>query len=447
MKKLISLFLVFCIFFLNTQFCFAEELNLNLTKNIPLWEDYCPNKYLNAKYKPGKIGKINNYSWSEDVLAITLIGYPLALRKFDERQEYNYWTERRYTFKNNLKVCLDNPGDKTLCFNRVAEIEQVKNLQKPQKMSTCQDFRTLKQIKKQVRQMEKNRQDHKENKQTEEEIAQKQWLIKSLNNMQNDIQVQQSEDNGENLNNPKKAIIVNTKKEENYCGIGARIAKTDKDFIIQEVLYGGAAYKAKLRMADIINKVDDVDINHSYLSLEKVLNLVKGKQGTIVNITFTRNNKTYTIPLTREIIDMSTSKGIPRWENFCPAEFCYSQYSDYKSNDSLYAFLAISVIGLPWAVVNSENHKQADNNNYWTNRRYSFEDNIGVCLDNQGDKAACLMQVVQIEQNKNQQLQQNEMAQRMLYQSAANNMQHNIQAQQLNNNLNNINNSIQMLRY
>jgi len=314
-------------------------------------------------------------------------------------------------------------------------------------VSLSQDLMTLNQVKKQLKKMEENRQIHKENKQTEEETAQKQWLIKSLNNTQSDFQVKQSEYSVENSNNPKKAIIVNTKNEENYCGIGARITKTDENFIIQEVLYGGAAYKAKLRMADIINKVDDIDINHSYLSLEKVLNLVKGKQGTIVNITFTRNNKTYTIPLTREIIDINTSKGIPRWENFCPAEFCYSHYSDYKSNDSLYAFLAISVIGLPWAVLNSENHKKADNNNYWTNRRYAFEDNVGVCLDNQGDKAACLMQVVQIEQNKNQQLQQNEMAQRMLYQNAANNMQHNIQAQQLNNNLNNINNSIQMLRY
>jgi len=233
--------------------------------------------------------------------------------------------------------------------------------------------------------------------------------------------------------------------EETVCGIGVRILKSKNAFVIKDVLYGGAAYNAKLRIADIINKVDDKETKD--LSLEKVLNLVRGKQGSIVNITFTRNGKAYTVPLTRENIDTSTYNSIPRWENFCPETFLYSQYYDYKSNDYLYAFLAISVIGLPWAVVNSEKHKLADKNNYWTNRRYVFEDNIRVCLDNPGDKAACLLQVAQLEQSKNQQLQQNEISQRMLYQNAANNIMQNYNNIETQNQLKQINNSIQMLRY
>jgi len=131
MKKIVSLLLI-CSIFLNAQSCFAEELKAKASMSIPKWEDFCPGEYINAEYRPGIKGKLKNFTWHEEIFAVTLIGFPIAMLMYNARQEYNYWTSRKYSFENNLKICLDNPGDKAMCLMQIVQLEQSKDSQKQQ---------------------------------------------------------------------------------------------------------------------------------------------------------------------------------------------------------------------------------------------------------------------------------------------------------------------------
>jgi carboxyl-terminal processing protease len=82
-----------------------------------------------------------------------------------------------------------------------------------------------------------------------------------------------------------KLFYENLRQE--YSGIGARVSKQLEDYLlIESPIYSGPAYRAGLRSGDKITKVDGHDILR--LSIEEVVDKLKGKEGTPVTITVRR---------------------------------------------------------------------------------------------------------------------------------------------------------------
>jgi carboxyl-terminal processing protease len=67
---------------------------------------------------------------------------------------------------------------------------------------------------------------------------------------------------------------------------------------------GSPAEKAGLKGGDIVTKVDDKEITKS-TSLSEVISWIKGPKGTTVNLTVTRGEETFIVPVIREKIVLS----------------------------------------------------------------------------------------------------------------------------------------------
>ncbi len=90
-----------------------------------------------------------------------------------------------------------------------------------------------------------------------------------------------------------------------YIGIGTTIGEyMDGSIKIQEVNKDGPAYKAGLREGDILIKVDNKDIKDKKVS--DISTLVKGKEGTTVTLTVTRDGEELTFKVKRESIDIES---------------------------------------------------------------------------------------------------------------------------------------------
>ena len=84
-------------------------------------------------------------------------------------------------------------------------------------------------------------------------------------------------------------------------GIGAYIGiNDDKDITIVSPIAGSPAEAAGIKAGDIIKKVDGVDVEG--LTLYEVVNKIKGKKGTSVNLTVLRGSNTKNIMVLRDTI-------------------------------------------------------------------------------------------------------------------------------------------------
>ena len=102
--------------------------------------------------------------------------------------------------------------------------------------------------------------------------------------------------------NKEDAEEFNEDVEGTYQGIGAEI-KYDADGMpmVGKVFKNTPADKAGFKENDLIIKVNDKDVTKKKLS--EIADLVKGKEGTSVNITIKRDGKEQTIKVTRGLID------------------------------------------------------------------------------------------------------------------------------------------------
>lgn len=84
-----------------------------------------------------------------------------------------------------------------------------------------------------------------------------------------------------------------------YVGVGITIQKQEGNvgFLILEVTAGGPAEEAGLQAEDLIVKVADTDVRET--DVETVRSLVRGKEGTFVEITVLRQGEARTIPVER----------------------------------------------------------------------------------------------------------------------------------------------------
>ncbi len=84
-----------------------------------------------------------------------------------------------------------------------------------------------------------------------------------------------------------------------YVGVGITIQKQEGNvgFLILDVTAGGPAEEAGLQVEDLIIRVADTDVRDT--EVETVRNLVRGKEGTFVDITVMRKGETRTIRVER----------------------------------------------------------------------------------------------------------------------------------------------------
>lgn len=89
----------------------------------------------------------------------------------------------------------------------------------------------------------------------------------------------------------------------NYVGIGIYMSQnTDGDIIVLLPIEGSPAEEAKLQTGDIIKKVDGVECKG--LELSDVSNMVKGEEGTKVNLEILRDGTIFTLDVERRTVEI-----------------------------------------------------------------------------------------------------------------------------------------------
>ena len=89
----------------------------------------------------------------------------------------------------------------------------------------------------------------------------------------------------------------------NYVGIGIYMTQnTDGDVVVLLPIEGSPSEEANLQTGDIIKKVNDVNCNG--LDLTEVSNMVKGEEGTKVNLEILRDETTFTVEVERRKVEI-----------------------------------------------------------------------------------------------------------------------------------------------
>lgn len=89
----------------------------------------------------------------------------------------------------------------------------------------------------------------------------------------------------------------------NYVGIGIYMTKNDNDDIVVLLpIEGSPAKEANIKMGDIIVKVNGIECNG--LELNEVANLVKGEEGSKVNLEILRGEETFTFEVERRTVEL-----------------------------------------------------------------------------------------------------------------------------------------------
>ena len=91
-----------------------------------------------------------------------------------------------------------------------------------------------------------------------------------------------------------------------FVGIGVYITEKDGYIEIVEVMEGGPAYEKGIQAGDIIVEIDGQDVGG--LSVEEVVRLIRGKEGSSVNIKVKRNNKNISYKIKRQLVQINPIK-------------------------------------------------------------------------------------------------------------------------------------------
>lgn len=103
---------------------------------------------------------------------------------------------------------------------------------------------------------------------------------------------------------PKTSAEIEQRLNGTYEGIGTVIDHFEDDFIILSTITDSPAEKAGLKAGDIIKKVNDKST--AGLSIDTVVQLIKGPAGTQVNLTVNRNGQTLTYTMIRQSLKLDT---------------------------------------------------------------------------------------------------------------------------------------------
>lgn len=91
--------------------------------------------------------------------------------------------------------------------------------------------------------------------------------------------------------------------EGEYVGMGAEITlKDDETISISRIFDNSPAEKVKLKIGDVITKIDGTSIKGK--AIDEIASLIKGKENTKVKVTILRNKKEIDFNITRQKVDI-----------------------------------------------------------------------------------------------------------------------------------------------
>lgn len=116
-------------------------------------------------------------------------------------------------------------------------------------------------------------------------------------------------------------------KKNAYVGIGVTISvrEDNKGFDVLQVEPGGPAQEAGVQPGDIMTHVEGQHV--SELGLDAATNLVKGKEGTTVNLTFLRGEQVLELTMERRTIQTV----VAQWE-MLPDNIGYIKINNFNTN-------------------------------------------------------------------------------------------------------------------
>lgn len=128
--------------------------------------------------------------------------------------------------------------------------------------------------------------------------------------------------------NKKEFEDFNTETEGNYSGIGIQVTSKNNKIEITKVFQGTPAEKVGLKEGDIIEKANGTQVDGN--QLDKAVSIMKGKEGTDVNLTILRQNKgIFGVKVKRAKVDMVTVTG-----EMIDGDIGYIQVSMFDENTS-----------------------------------------------------------------------------------------------------------------
>ena len=105
---------------------------------------------------------------------------------------------------------------------------------------------------------------------------------------------------------PKDLALVNEQLDGQFGGIGIRFLIHEDTLVVTHVLKQSPSMAAGLMAGDRVLQVDDSLLVSMTLDNKKVMDLLKGKPNTKVNLTVLRNRKTLPITIKRGIISVNS---------------------------------------------------------------------------------------------------------------------------------------------
>ena len=91
------------------------------------------------------------------------------------------------------------------------------------------------------------------------------------------------------------------RSEGNYVGIGIQVAPKDNKIVVVSVFENSPANKVGIRAGDFIIKVSNENVS---MDIDQAINLIKGEEGTKVNITIERDGEEISFEVNREKINI-----------------------------------------------------------------------------------------------------------------------------------------------
>ena len=106
--------------------------------------------------------------------------------------------------------------------------------------------------------------------------------------------------------NPEEYAQMMEDDEGKYVGIGVMILSNAKEgyCVISRVFKGSPAEEAGVMRGDLLYRVED-DLYVTPENLTEAVNIMRGVEGTVVNVTFIRNGEEITFPITRKAIQVN----------------------------------------------------------------------------------------------------------------------------------------------
>lgn len=134
------------------------------------------------------------------------------------------------------------------------------------------------------------------------------------------------------LNDPNTRYLSPAEEEqirENMTGeiegIGVIVEMVDGNVTIVSPFEGSPAAEAGLEPGDILRQADGVDLTGK--DLTEVTNLVRGPAGTTVTLAIERDGRTFTVKVTRDVIEIPSVRGEMLEENLA-----YVRLSRFRAN-------------------------------------------------------------------------------------------------------------------